>query len=101
MRVGRFSLPLLYNNKAEVMEDFYKKEIETIREHLKAGGADYDDIYQSELFIEISVIWGDWKHSHQWLDYLMEQIGYFLIENRVTESDGSDCYSSIHTYMRR
>ena len=92
MRVGKFSLPLLYNNKTKVMEDFYKKEIETIREHLKAGEADYDDIYQSELFIEISVIW---------LDYLMEQIGYFLIENRVTESDGSDCYSSIHTYMRR
>ena len=78
----------------------YKKEYDEIYSHLKKNEVDFDEIFQSELCIEVSVSWGDWKHSHRWLDHCMEQLGYRLLENNVTESDGSDCYSSIHVYMR-
>ena len=46
----------------------------------------------------ISVHWGDWKHSHGYLDYLMRQFGYQRIDEVVTEENGSDCYSSDHYY---
>jgi hypothetical protein len=83
------------------MADFYKEEYDKIYSHLKKAEVDFDEIFQSELFIEVSVSWGDWKHSHIWLDHCMEQLGYHLLEENVTERDGSDCYSSIHVYMRR
>ena len=83
------------------MADFYKEEYDRIYSHLKKAEVDFSEIYQSELFIEVLVEWGDWKHSHIWLDHCMEQIGYRLLEENVTENDGSDCYSSIHIYMRK
>ena len=53
--------------------------------------------------IEIEKHWGDWKHDHLRLKYL---VGEYLIQNGieyehnevVTEEDGSDCYSAIHYF---
>ena len=61
------------------------------------------DVYpHSELpVIQISIYWGDWKHDHARCDYLMEKLGYILISEQTTESDGSDCYSSIHNYLSK
>lgn len=50
-----------------------------------------------DVFIEM----GDWKHSHLWCRDLMEYIGYKEIAEDVTEEDGSDCYSSIHTFTKK
>lgn len=50
--------------------------------------------------VAIEVFWGDWKHQHLRLDWLMEE-AFSNIKNifeEVTESDGSDCYSAIHYY---
>lgn len=44
-------------------------------------------------------IGGDWKHEHLRMDCLMRQIGYDLYNEEVTETDGSDCYESTHTYL--
>ena len=49
--------------------------------------------------IEILIEWGDWKHEHGYLKYLMKKNGFLLIDEQVTEEDGSDCYSAVHTYM--
>lgn len=51
-------------------------------------------------YAEIQVNWGDWKHSHLRLDYLMKQ-AFDVLHNteEVTESDGSDTYSAIHRYI--
>lgn len=46
----------------------------------------------------IKVTWGDWKHDHLYLDHLMGELGYILVNEDVTEEDGSDCYSSEHYY---
>lgn len=48
--------------------------------------------------IEVNVEWGDWKHDHSYLDYIMKNNGYSLKSEIVTEEDGSDCYSSVHLF---
>jgi len=50
--------------------------------------------------IAVEVIWGDWKHEHLALDWLMEE-NFSNLRNTqtvTTEEDGSDCYSAIHYY---
>lgn len=52
---------------------------------------------------DISLICGDWKHEHGYLDYLMEQIGYYkTAEQEIPDEytlDGDDCYSSVHRFV--
>lgn len=52
-------------------------------------------------YVAVEIIWGDWKHDHAKLEYLviknMPEIG--LIETKTTEEDGSDCYSAIHKFF--
>lgn len=57
------------------------------------------DIYPNG---EVSVLieWGDWKHEHGYLRYLMQQNGFTETDENVTEEDGSDCYSAIHTFKK-
>lgn len=50
--------------------------------------------------IQVAISWGDWKHDHMWCDDLMGYLGYHKIGEQVTEEDGSDCYSSIHNYIK-
>lgn len=60
------------------------------------------------IIIEVSLEWGDWKHDHLRLDYLMDDIIHDYDPNmgrhfgvmgaEVTEEDGSDTYSAIHSY---
>lgn len=69
-----------------------------LNKYLRERDADYSEIYETDELITISIEWGDWKHSHLRLDYLMKQVGYVLTDEKLTESDGSDCYSSIHFY---
>lgn len=51
---------------------------------------------------EVSVLieWGDWKHEHAYLRYLMQKNGFTETGENVTEEDGSDCYSAIHTFKK-
>ena len=50
--------------------------------------------------IAVEITWGDWKHEHLRLDWLMTEDFSNLrsIHNQTTEEDGSDCYSAIHYY---
>ena len=50
--------------------------------------------------IEIEIEWGDWKHDHLCCDHIMRENGYTLINEVVTEENGSDTYSSIHYYRK-
>lgn len=43
---------------------------------------------------------GDWKHDHIFTDQLMESIGYTLMGETITDSDDSDYYSAIHSYVK-
>lgn len=52
----------------------------------------------SDGTIDVSVEWGDWKHDHLFLTHIMRENGYCETDEVVTEEDGSDAYSSIHTF---
>lgn len=61
----------------------------------------YPDLYEkTENIIVASVSWGDWKHEHLYLDVVMGRLGYTLIEVKITEEDGSDCYSADRVYVK-
>lgn len=63
--------------------------------------ADFSEVSESpDGTVIVSVEWGDWKHSHAYLDKLMERIGYTKDNETVTEENGSDCYSSDHHFTK-
>ena len=57
------------------------------------------------ILLKIRIDWGDWKHDHLWCDYEVENFlkskGHEVIshDTEVTEEDGSDTYSAIHSYI--
>ena len=59
----------------------------------------YSDYDKDKNVVEISVeIDGDWKHDHLYLRHVMTKNGYTQVYEMVTEEDGDDAYSSIHTF---
>ena len=60
----------------------------------------YYEIYKTEDGFVISVEWGDWKHDHRYLEYLMGELDYILVDKKITNEDGSDCYSADHYYKK-
>ena len=77
-----------------------KELIEKIKKFLEENKLGYEwiDQYQDLPVVEISILWGDWKHDHGRLKYLMGKV--FGIENcylgqEVTEENGSDCLSAV------
>lgn len=69
---------------------------EEFRENYAGFSAEILSLETMEIAIEIE--WGDWKHGHNYADYIMGQHGFIKTDEQVTEEDGSDCYSSIHYY---
>jgi hypothetical protein len=75
---------------------FYEQDIKRI---FKENDCYYDyDIDITDGTIEVNVEWGDWKHDHLFLRYIMKQNHYRQIDEEVTEEDGSDTYSAIHYF---
>ena len=60
----------------------------------------YEDVNIGEEEVMISILWGDWKHEHAYCDYVMSQLGYKLTDEKITEENGGDCYSSKHFYSK-
>lgn len=58
----------------------------------------YYEIYILGGCIEVDIRWGDWKHDHGYVDYIMRSLGLAKLDERITEEDQSDCYSSVHIY---
>ena len=56
------------------------------------------DVFAADTRVMVELHWGDWKHDHLRCDSLMKAKGYGLVEEEVTEEDGSDCYSAIRHY---
>lgn len=64
----------------------------------------YYEVWYDDNSILVEVNWGDWKHDHLWLDSfvkkLLKEEGYdATVSVQVTEEDGSDCYSAIHSFL--
>ena len=76
------------------------KSVEEVRKKFAEENM-YCEINENENgCISIEIEWGDWKHTHGYSDYLMEEMGYKCTFEEVTEEDGSDCYSSVHFYEK-
>lgn len=75
-----------------------KKIHELMTEHRIMG--EVVDYSEQKKMIAVEVIWGDWKHEHARLDWLVGENFKNLrsIHTTTTEEDGSDCYSAIHYY---
>lgn len=59
-------------------------------------------VYPNDFnMVDVNIEWGDWRHDHEYCDYLMKQRGWELDSESVSDEDGSDCYSSTHTYKRK
>ena len=60
--------------------------------------------YKSLDTICIEINWGDWKHDHLRTKWIVAEVldmmgfsGQYTMTEEVTEEDGSDTYSAIHT----
>lgn len=97
----------LYNLTREENESFklkedYNSDLETERkvqkyldDHNLWGEVSVQD---GTVYVEIH--WGDWKHDHWYCQDLMSELGYVLVGKEITEEDGSDTFSAIHTYEK-
>ena len=71
---------------------------EKVRELFKENKLPYEwSVFDGEVYV--SVNWGDWKHDHRYLEYVMEQNNFKCVSSLVTEEDGSDCYSADYTFV--
>ncbi len=70
-----------------------------VMEYLESNQLYPSDVFTADDRVMVDISWGDWKHDHIRCDKLMENLGYTLVEEEVTEEDGSDCYSAIRHYI--
>lgn len=58
-------------------------------------------IEDSDSLVKVEIHWGDWKHEHLCLVWLVkENMSNFKGHDQITtEEDGTDCYSAIHTFF--
>lgn len=77
------------------------KEVKEVYDYLKKNNADFYDVWDnSDGTICVDVKLGDWKHSHLRLQFLMEELGYSLIDRRTYDNEYEDTFSAIHTYLK-
>lgn len=69
-----------------------------IKRIFKKNELNYEWWTNSDGTIDVDVVWGDWKHDHLYLRHVMRENGYIQLYEMVTEEDGDDAYSSIHTF---
>jgi len=87
----------LEHSKREVDGESRRDRIERIlAENDVWVGEIYDHTSLPVTAVEVN--WGDWKHDHARVDYILGECGFTKMTEHVTEEDGSDCYSSIHYY---
>ena len=48
--------------------------------------------------VEIEVIWGDWKHDHRYLQYIMSRNHYRVVNRVITEENGDDAFSAEYEF---
>ena len=72
-------------------------KVQEIQDYLKENEI-FGEVAECDNQLVISIEWGDWKHDHKRVDYLMAKKNYLCVEEEITEEDGSDCYSSNHYY---
>lgn len=57
------------------------------------------EVWEDGIFTNVEIEWGDWKKDHGYCRWLMGELGFRELDSEITEEDGTDCYSAIHTYI--
>ena len=71
-----------------------------LSEKLQKAGLSAEIEVHSEEEVSILIEWGDWKHEHGYLRYLMEQKGFIDTNEEITDDEDSDCNSARHTIKK-
>lgn len=90
-------ITLSESQKQNTTRKIYDEVTDILKEGQLSGEIEVADNGTVSVLIE----WGDWKHEHGCLCYLMHQKGFTQYNEVVTEEDGSDCYSSIHYFKKK
>lgn len=95
----------VYWNYVVVLPEDNADEQYRIEKFLNDNGFYFEDICEEHILdipiYRISISWGDWKHDHGWLNDLMACLDYEVLNEVVTEENGSDCYSSDHFFVSK
>ena len=84
---------------APLSEETEDLELDTFLNDHEVSISDVNESPDGKAVI-VSVEWGDWKHTHAYLDTLMKRLGYTKYHEAVTEENGSDCYSADHYFTK-
>jgi hypothetical protein len=84
-----------YNNAIE------KEERQRLQEILSSHKMPYDFTIDSQGFIEITIIDGDWKHDHIALKNVMREAGYVSFGRHIPEDQDNDDDSFTAIYLYR
>ena len=83
----------------------YNAEIEKqlrkrIQEILSSHKMPYDFTIDSQGYIQITVIDGDWKHDHIALQHIMREAGFISFGRHIPEDqdNGDDSFTAIYLY---
>ena len=76
-----------------------QEKVETLLRENKVYSYELDFDLDNDRLVYIELEWGDWKHDHLRLRWLMEENDFKQFGEEVTEEDDSDCYSAIHTFI--
>lgn len=78
------------------------KNVSKIKEKVKSifatNGITHEWWVQDDGNVVVEVFWGDWKHDHWALEYVMAKNNFALIERIITEEDGTDAYSAEYVF---
>lgn len=77
-----------------------RKISEYLNKRLQKAGLYPEINILNEKEISILIEWGDWKHEHGTLSYIMKEEGYRETNKVITEENGSDYYSAIHYFIK-
>lgn len=84
------------------LKEDYNSDLETARKIQKYLNDNdlWCDVSVHDGIVSVEINWGDWKHDHAYCKELMSDLGYVLVGKEITEEDGSDTFSAIHTYEK-
>ena len=90
--------------KLEAIVNKFEEELKKVDEYVDICEVNVRPAYG---LISWSIEWGDWKHQHLCSEWTMEEVlksmgfknNQFVFKTNVTEEDGSDCYSAIHSVL--
>ena len=107
---GEYNEVLVEELKEEITHMTFEelKELaDELNKFLEEQQVYYEVYFEDDDTISVDISWGDWKHDHLWFDHVAEKFfnekGYDVVNVNVdvTDEDGSDTYSAIHSLQLR